>query len=276
MQSPSARSRSTARCPDNQRSDEGPNRLLGRCRAPRPHPRHLPAHAGGARAPAWTPRGRPATVRLGAERLTGDRRARRGGRDRGQDCERARARIPARAAGADRRFRRFRRPHRRRCPTSRRRRRPRPAAERQDRRPERGRRAGRRRDRRLQRCERLLGAGCPTRARRALLGGRRRLRLRPGALPRRRGRQRGGRLLALRDVGALARVRPGRRDRGQRRHLRGTPRPLRAARPLAQPRPQPPLRPRQARLPLSVRAGAPSPRRSSCRRSRASSTASGG
>ena len=83
----------------------------------------------------------------------------------------------------------------------------------------------------------------------------RRLRLRPGPLRRRRRRQPRGRLLALRDGGAGDGVGAGRRHRRQRRDLRGPPRRLPAARPLRQPRPLLPLRARQARPALALRAG---------------------
>ena len=75
--------------------------------------------------------------------LADRRRLRRGGGDRGEGRQRARARLPARAARGDRRLRRLRRPHRRARPRGRGRPRAGAAARRQGRRPERRRRARR-------------------------------------------------------------------------------------------------------------------------------------
>ena len=70
--------------------------------------------------------------------------------------------------------------------------------------------------------------------------------------------------------------RPRRGHRGQRRDLRGPPRRLPLPRPVAQPRPLVPVRADEARVALRLRARRASPRSAWCRRSRASSRASGG
>ena len=88
--------------------------------------------------------------------------------------------------------------------------------------------------------------------------------------------QPGGRLLALRDRRARARE-PARLDHGrQRRDLRGAARGLPAARPAHEPRPLVSLQPREARLARGLRAARAWRSSGRCRRSRASSAASGG
>ena len=177
---------------------------------------------------------------------------------------------------ADRRLRRLHRRDRRARPRGRRRPRPRAAARRQGRRPERRRRAGRGRDPRLLRRQQRLAAGRAAPPGRALRRPGGRLRLRPGPLPRPRGRQPRGRLLALRDGGAGDGVRAGRRHRRQRRDLRGAPRRLRRRcrrRAATTSRFPFPLAKRGLR---SLYAPGPGPRRRWCRRSRASSPANGG
>ena len=145
--------------------------------------------------------------------------------------QRARPRLPARAARGDRRLRRLRRRDRRAGPRGRRRPRPRPAARRQGRRPERGRRAGRAARSSPSRTPTALGAG------RAAPPGR-------AASPTRRSATSAARSasptpegdnlegaywryeMAVRGDGVGA----GRRHRRQRRDLRGPPRRLRPAR----------------------------------------------
>ncbi len=164
------------------------------------------------------------------------RRPRRGGGDRGEGRQRARARLPARAARADRRLRRL-------APTARPSSPARPAptwcsscrAAGKVAAQNAARRARARRGARVLRRQRDLGAGRPARARRALRRPAGRLRLRPGAAARPGRVQPGGRLLALRDGGARARVGARRGDRRQRRDLRGARvgLPRRSARPRA-------------------------------------------
>ena len=88
--------------------------LLALRRPDRLHARRLPAGAwllvAAGRRPTHASR---RSRRRAAERLADRRRLRRGGGDRGQGRQRARARLPARAARADRRLRRLDRPHRR-------------------------------------------------------------------------------------------------------------------------------------------------------------------
>ena len=137
---------------------------------------------------------------------------RRAGRDRREGRQRARARLPARAAGGDRRLRRLARRHRRARPRRRRRSRARAAARRQDPRPGRRRRARARRDRRVLRRQRAVGAGRAAALVAPFADAARRLRLRPGALrqdPDGAGAQPGGPVLALRDGAARARSRAG-------------------------------------------------------------------
>ena len=89
------------------------------------------------------------------------------------------------------------------------------------------RRARRRRDPRLLRRQQRLGARRAPPPGRAVRRPDGRLRLRPGPLPRPRGRQPRGRLLALRDGGPRDGVGAGRGHRRQRRDLRRAPRRLR-------------------------------------------------
>ena len=204
-------------------------------------------------------------------------RLRRGGGDRGQGRQRARARLPARAAAGDRRLRRLHRRHRRARPRGRRRPRPRAARRRQGRRAQRRRRAGERRAARLLRRQQRLGAGraapawsapSPTRAVGYVCGQVRFVDAGGDNLEGAYWRYE----MAVREMeSALAGVTAGngaiyavRRDA----YL--------AARALRQPRPQLPLRARQARPALALRARRPGPRRRWSRRWRASSPANGG
>ena len=136
------------------------------------------------RRPSPTP---PAEAWDGAAaRLPDRRRLRRGGGDRRQGRQRAGARLPARAAGADRRLRRLLRRHRRA--------RPRAGADLVLDLPRGGKIAAQnaaaerasRGDPRLLRRQQRLGARRPAPPGRALRRPRGRLRLRPGPLPRRR------------------------------------------------------------------------------------------
>ena len=110
--------------------------------------------------------------------------------------------YPRELPAGDRRLRRLDRRDRRARPRGRRRPRPRAPPGRQDRGAERRRRGGRRRGPRLLRRQQRVGARRPAPARRPVRGPEDRLRLRPGSLHQRRGRQPRGRLLALRDGGA--------------------------------------------------------------------------
>ena len=194
----------------------------------------------------------------------------------GQGRERPRARLPARAARADRRLRRLDRPHGGARPRGRRRPRARAAAGGQGPGPERRGRAGRGRAARVQRRQRELAPRRPAGAGRPLRRRRGRLRLRPGT-PARPGRlQPGGRLLALRARRPRARVGPRRGHRRQRRHLRGSRLRVPGARARGQPRPLVPVHAHQARLSRRLRAGGRSPRRRWSPPPRGSSRASGG
>ncbi len=156
--------------------------------ADRLHAPRLPARPAGAARPAPPPDAGARHLGGAAPRLADRRRLRRGGGDRGQGRQRAGARLPARAAGADRRLRRFRRRDGRARPRGRRRPGPRAAPRRQDRRPERRRRARLGRDPRLLRRQQRLGARTPCATWSSPSPTRRRLRLRPGPLPRPRRR----------------------------------------------------------------------------------------
>ena len=213
-----------------------------------------------------------------AARLPDRRRLRRGGGDRRQGRQRARARLPARAARDHRRLRRLHRRHRRARPRGRRRPRARPAraaARSRPRTPRSSAPAARSSPSptptALWEPDALRAPGRPLRRPRG------RLRLRPGPLPRRRRRQPGGRLLALRDGGPRARVGARRRHRRQRRHLRGPPRRLhRRSTPSGSHDLCFPFELAKRGLALPLRAERRAPRRRWCRRSRASSPASGG
>ena len=174
-------------------------------------------------APAWSA---PAPGRRAAARDADRGRPPRAGGDRGEGRERAVARLAARASRGDRRGRRRGRAGRRRD----RRARPRGRCGRRARAaaraarsaprtpPSRSRRASCWRSRTPTRCgsrTRCCDAG------RRVRGPGGRLRLRPGAVRQRRRDEPGGRLLALRDVAARARVGARLGHGRQRRDLRG-------------------------------------------------------
>ena len=209
------------------------------------------------------------------------RRARRAVGDRREGRERARARLPARAAGADRRLRRLlgrdgrartRGRRRRSCWSCR-------AAARSARRtPPCASAAGR-----SSRSPTPTRCGSPTPPARSSAPSP----IPASATPAARSascrppsgdaaHQPGGRLLALRDGRARARVAPALDHRRQRRDLRDPPRGLHRGRPDHGPRPVAPVQHGQARLARRVRAGGARAARRWCRRSRASSRASGG
>ena len=232
----------------------------------------------GARPRAAAPRSGAAAGRA-AVGLADRRRPRRGGGDRGQGRERARARLPARAARGDRRLRRLGRP---RPPSSRARPAPtscsscRAAARSRPRTPPPS--AAERRAARVLRRERELGA------RRAARAGRRRSPTRAVGYVCGQVRfiDQGG----ANQEGAYWRYEMAVRDARVARSPGSPPATARSTRsaataylplgPGVEPRPLVPVHAHQARLARRLRAGARSPRRRWSRRSRASSPASGG
>ena len=230
--------------------------LLGVAGRPRLDARALPAlrRRAGAAAPAPGARRRELPAARGAR----DRRLQRGRRDRGQARERSRARLPARAPAHRRRLGCLERRHRRdRAELRRPRRRARARApRRQGQRPE-PRRADARATSTSWRSRTPTASGSPTRCAHlvAPLADRaRRLRLRPAAAALARGHEPGGRLLALRDLAAGARVARPLRDGRQRLDLRRAARALRGGRPALRARPLVPVPDGQARLPRRLRA----------------------
>ena len=236
----------------------------------RPLPRRAAAR-GRAGVDAARARTGPAAGDAGGRGLQG------GGGDRRQGRQRAGARLAARPPAGDRRGRRRRRGrgrrHGRARPRGGRRPRARAGARRQVPRP--GRR-GRLRDRRAARVlgrQLDVGPGGAGPSGRRLRRPGRRLRLRAGPVRQRGRHQPGGRVLALRDVAARARVGARLGDRRQRRDLR------RAAGGVPADRGP---RSRAARSTSSRRGGGRSTcrprgrRRRWCRPSRASGRASGG